>query len=129
MEEARVLSKETVDVKPPYELKFSQDGLTGLREATLAIYLGFPDKYLGEYAFKEWNYGEKLNVELEASKQSPEKMDVTLLIVLQTLITLRKSPISLKTVEDYKNLPGRLGTLLTNIASFLNLSPSEEKKS
>ena len=143
------------EVKLPYELKFSQDALTGLRSATLIINSGFPKQYLGEYVLKEWNYGEKLKVELEAEniraiklmgiqnkladnpsdsklkteKERLEKQDVEALIVLQTLTTIRKSPTKLETIEDYNALPGRLGTLLTNIAGYLNISPDEEKKS
>lgn len=143
------MSEET---KPPFELKFGQDAITGLRNATLLINKGFPQQYCGEYLFKEWNYGEKLQVELDAEnintirqkelqnklannpndenlKDHLAKQNIPTLILLQTITTIRKSPTKLETIEDFEAIPGRLGTLLANIAGFLNMSPTEEKKS
>jgi len=47
---------------------------------------------------------------------------------LQTLITLRESPIKLKTTQDLNSLPGKIGTLLSNIVAYLNVMGDNEKK-
>lgn len=145
---------EQEETKPPFELSLKTDSATGLRDATLVLHRGFPKKFLGEYKFKEWTYGEKLRVELDAenirlmkARQLQQQIantpnDSTLqtkldkmqlqdpesLIILQTLTTIRQAPTKLETIEEFSALPGRIGTLLTNVAGYLNINPDEEKK-
>lgn len=142
------------EVNPPFELHTEQDSVTGLRSATLKVNTGFPKQYLGTYKFKEWTYGEKINVELDAENvrliqirelqaqladnpddvklkgklESLKVRNVDTYIILQTLTTLRSAPLELETIEQFNALPGRVGTLLSNVAGHIDLAPDEEKK-
>ena len=137
---------------PQYRLDLGYDASAGLHTAELIIDNGFPEDLLGEYIFREWTYGEKLSVELEAERvrlnklsvlqavKEPDeetqkkiealenRMDTETYVILQTITTVKKSPMKLEGIEQFKALPGRFGTLLVNIASYLNLTPTSEKK-
>ncbi len=114
-------------IEPAYILNLSSDPVSGLRNAELTLNRNFPKQYLGTYLFNEWTYGEKLTVELAVPPDEDGKRDIEKFIVLETTSVLRKAPFEIK-YDIVKALPGRLGTLLSNIATYVDAYTEEEKK-
>ena len=62
-------------------------------------------------------------------KRLDSGVDTESFILVQTMICLKESPLTINgNVDNIKRLPGRLGTMLSNITGYLCLAPDEEKK-
>jgi hypothetical protein len=112
--------------KPDYALNNSYNSETGLRSAELTVTAGWPTKFLGKYVFKEWTYGERLNAEIGMPVNESGGRDFTQLLTRQCLVTIRESPLPLNET-NYPLLPARVATLLSNVVTYINMSPEPEK--
>lgn len=117
-----------IGVKPQFTTELFYDTDTGLRRIELKLLYGFPEKYVGTYKFVEWTYGENIAIEMECMK-SDGKLDVGKYVILQCISCMKEAPFKTPlTVDEIKALPGRIGTIYSNISDYVCTTSDAEKK-